>query len=108
MVEYDANGNPIDPAQGVAQGTPPPQYYQPAPGKPLHVVSLVLGIISIVVCWLFGLPSIVLGIIAVILARNSKQTYNSVPGFVTGLIGLILGVIVLFAWLVLGAALSML
>lgn len=73
------------------------------PGKSAATASLVLGIIS-VVCWFAGyssIISIVLGIVGLILASNSKKMgYVSgvrTAGFVLSLIGLIGGALVFVA-----------
>lgn len=73
------------------------------PGKGLAVASLVLGIIG-VVCWFFGVSSIVsviVGIIGLILAANSKkQGFTGgirTAGFVLSIISLIGGAIAFVA-----------
>lgn len=40
---------------------------------------LVLGILSIVTCWLYGIPGLILGIIAMVLAGGAKKTYEQNP-----------------------------
>ena len=69
------------------------------PGKGAATASMVLGIIG-VVCWFFGVSSIVsvvVGIIGLILASNSKKagfvSGVRTAGFVLSLIGLIGGAI---------------
>lgn len=70
---------------------------------------LVLGILSIVTCWLYALPGIACGIIAVVLHQKDKRLYLSNPakyeqsfktskgGFVCAVIGLsISGLFLLF------------
>lgn len=64
--------------------------------------SLVLGIVSIATCWLYALPGIVCGIIAIALHMKDKRIYaedpvayqlsfkNSKAGFICGIIGLCL------------------
>jgi len=47
---------------------------------PNSVPVLVLGILSIVLCWCYGVLSIVLGIIAVVLANAGEKEYNLNPG----------------------------
>ncbi len=73
------------------------------PGKSEATASLVLGIIA-VVCWFFGYSaflSVVLGIVGIVLASNSKKAgYNDgirTAGFVLSLIGLIGGGLVFVA-----------
>ena len=41
---------------------------------------LVLGILSIIGCWCFGVIGLTLGIIALVLARNSERLYMQEPG----------------------------
>lgn len=73
------------------------------PGKGAATASLVLGIIS-VICWFFGysaIVSVVLGIIGLVLASNSKKAGFEgglrTAGFVLSLIGLIGGAVVFVA-----------
>ena len=40
---------------------------------------LVLGILSIVFCWCYGIPGLVLGIIALIMGNKATKLYNSSP-----------------------------
>ena len=77
--------------------------------KPLPnaTACLVLGIISIVTFWLYGVPGIVCGIIAIALHSKDKRIYSEDPksyknaykssraGMILGLIGLILSVLFL-------------
>jgi hypothetical protein len=72
---------------------------------PNATAVLVLGIISIVGCFLYGIPGIVCGIIAMVLHKKDKQIYltnpskyeasfkNSKAGFVCGIIGLSLSIL---------------
>lgn len=68
---------------------------------PNATAALVLGIISIATCWLFGVPGIICGIIAIVLYKKDKKLYDVNPskyvkssfanlkaGFVCGIIGL--------------------
>ena len=72
-----------------------------APGVvPNGTAVLVLGILSIVTCWLYGLPGIIMGIIAISMHKKDKALYNSNKakyaqsfknsraGFICGIIGL--------------------
>jgi len=75
-----------------------------APGA---VGALVCGIISLALFWVaLGIPSVVLGIVALILAGKAKKAALAAPGqyiqggartggFVCGLIGLIIGAIIM-------------
>lgn len=40
---------------------------------------LVLGIISIATCWLYGVPGIICGIIALVLHKKDKELYMTNP-----------------------------
>jgi len=44
-----------------------------------HIAVLVLGIISIVMCWCYGIIGLVLGIISLALASKSEQLYKENP-----------------------------
>ena len=69
---------------------------------PNATAVLVLGILSIVTCWLYGIPGIIMGIIAISMHKKDKALYlsnkgkyeqsfkNSKAGFVCGIIGLCL------------------
>lgn len=69
---------------------------------PNATAVLVLGILSIVSCWLYGFIGIILGIIAIVLHKKDKAVYatnpamyeqsfkNSKAGNICGIIGLIL------------------
>lgn len=73
------------------------------PGKlPNATATLVLGIISIVGCILYGIPGLICGIIALVMHKKDKVTYLSNPtrfqqsyqqakaGYVCAIIGTIL------------------
>jgi hypothetical protein len=40
---------------------------------------LVLGILSIVFCWCYGIPGLVLGIIALVMSKKATALYNNSP-----------------------------
>jgi len=66
--------------------------------KPTHVASLVIGIISIVSFFGFvtiGIPSIVCGIVGIVLSRKARPYYKSDSGMILSIIGLIFGLIIL-------------
>lgn len=44
---------------------------------------LVLGILSIILCWCYGVVGIILGVIALILAGSAKKAYNMNPSLYT-------------------------
>ncbi len=50
---------------------------QPVPNS---VGVLVLGILSIVFCWCYGIISIILGIIAIVLSNQAERIYQANPG----------------------------
>lgn len=71
---------------------------------PNSTAALILGISSIVTCACYGVPGIITGIIAIVLANKAKKLYNENPdqyngygnakaGKICGLIGLVLSVI---------------
>lgn len=43
---------------------------------PNATATLVLGIISIVTCWLYGVPGLICGIIALVLFAKDKKIYQ--------------------------------
>ena len=47
---------------------------------PNSTAVLVLGILSIVMCWCIGIAGLVMGIIALVLAGKSKFLYEKNPG----------------------------
>lgn len=59
-------------------GTPGLQ--QPVPNA---TGVLVLGILSIVFCWCYGVVGIILGIVALVLAGKGKAAYDANPGAYT-------------------------
>lgn len=50
---------------------------------PNATAVLVLGILSIVACWCYGIVGIILGVIALILSGKSKKLYDENPGAYT-------------------------
>lgn len=47
---------------------------------PYSTSILVLGILSIVTCWCYGIVGIVLGIIALVQAKKATESYGANPG----------------------------
>jgi hypothetical protein len=47
---------------------------------PNHVGVLVLGIVSIALCWCYGLPALVCGIISLVMGNKSMRMYSENPG----------------------------
>lgn len=110
------------PNQGQANQQFQQQFGGPQP-VPNATAVLVLGILSIVFCWCYGIIGLVLGIIAVMMGGKAKALYEANPGMYTvgsynnlkagricGIIGLCLSALyVLFIVvyvLILGAALT--
>lgn len=80
---------------------------------PNATAVLILGILSILTCWCYGIIGIILGILALVLAKKDITTYRMSPekfdnyqtlniGRVLGIIGLILSVltIIFFVWFI--------
>ena len=57
-----------------------PQSQQPLPNA---TAVLVLGILSLVLCFCYGIFGLVCGIIAMVLAKKDMALYNANPGFYT-------------------------
>ena len=73
----------------------------------LQIASLVLGIISILLCCCYGAPSVIMGIIGLVCGiKGNKENKNGVgtAGIVCSIIGLIFGVISLIYYFIVGAA----
>ena len=105
--------------------TPTTQEFNPSVQQqlPNATAVLVLGILSIAVCWCYGLFGIAMGIIALVMAGKAKALYNENPeqytigsyknmnaGRICAIIGTVLSslylVIILVYLLVVGAALG--
>ena len=74
----------------------------------MGTASLVLGIVSIVLCWVPFL-GVVTGIIGIILAGKQKKIFPTglaTAGFVTSIVGLILSGFYLVFWLFFAAAIG--
>ncbi len=50
---------------------------------PNSIGVLVMGIISIASCWMYGIPGLTLGIISLVLSKKSKKLYEANPGLYT-------------------------
>lgn len=57
-----------------------PQYTGSGDRLPNANATLTLGILSIVGCFLYGLPGLIMGIIALAIHRSDKKLYVSDPG----------------------------
>ena len=54
--------------------------FQQLPAVPYSTSVLVLGILSIVICWCYGIVGIVLAIIALVQTKKAMLAYNASPG----------------------------
>ena len=52
---------------------------QVQPALPNSTASLVLGIISIALCWCYGIVGLILGIIGLVLGQKSEALYTQSP-----------------------------
>jgi M penetrans paralogue family 26 len=86
---------------------------------PNATTSLVLGIISIATCWLYGIPRLICGIIGLILSNKDRALYRSNPhaytpgsfsnsnaGRICAIIGLIIFLFVIIMFAVFGAIIT--
>jgi len=55
------------------------QNFNPVKSLPNATAVLVLGILSIVMCFAYGIVGLILGIIALVLHKKDKAIYNSNP-----------------------------
>jgi hypothetical protein len=62
------------------QNQQPQQQFIPQTALPNATAVLVLGILSIVICWCYGIVGIILGIIALVLAKKANEEYKREPG----------------------------
>lgn len=91
-----ANQQPVNPSNNNGQKA-----------SGIQIASLVLGIISILLCCCYGAPSVIMGIIGLVCGiKGNKESKNGVgtAGIVCSIIGLILGLISLIYFLIVGAA----
>jgi hypothetical protein len=97
--------------QEIGQNTPmqPPPAGVAGENKTLALVSLVLGILSILPCcgFLAGIPAVIVGFMAKSKAENLPQEYGgrglALGGIITGIFGTILSIILGIIQLMLGA-----
>jgi hypothetical protein len=61
------------------QNTTNQEFYQEKPPLPNHAGILAMGIISIVLCWCYGVIGLILGIIALSLAAKAEKEYKVNP-----------------------------
>jgi hypothetical protein len=84
--------NNLDPQDGIPKFETPsstnnpiinqgyPNAYQTVPNS---IGVLVLGILSICFCWCYGIVSIILGIVALVLASSAEKVYQANPQIYT-------------------------
>ena len=92
---------------------------QPKEPLPNATIALVLGILSLVFCFIYGVPGLIIGIVGLVLANKDRKLYNLNPsqytpnsftnsnaGRVCSLIGIILSsiyvIIILIIIMVIG------
>lgn len=95
---YDSTSNYQDYTSVESQYEIPQDYNQPSGGaNGMQIAGMVLGILGILVCCCYGIPSLILGGIGLILAivGNNKNRGNGVgiAGLVLCIIALVLGVL---------------
>jgi hypothetical protein len=84
------------PPQGRAAPVSIPLGYIYAPTSPTNgkaVASMVLGILSIALCWLYGIVGLVLGILAIVFGVQGRRRPDghgmATAGLVTGILGVV-------------------
>jgi hypothetical protein len=105
-----APGAPPPPPAGmprVGLPTPPPPpagvYGPPRKSSGVAVASMILGIVSIVFCWCYGIVSVICGILALVFYNNAMRDIEAgrspvssagmaKAGRICGIIGLLLGI----------------
>lgn len=72
--------------------------------------TLILGIVSILLCWCYGIVSLVLGIVGLVISKKDVAMYRENPGKYTNysnlnigrilcIIGIVLGLIMVFIYI---------
>ena len=101
--QYDPNmqNNPYGQYQYYQQPYPQNSYAAPTVGARNDgwaIASLVFGILSILTCCCFGIPGIVMGIVAIVLAfisrheNGSRMPSMAIAGMICGIIGILLSI----------------
>ena len=101
--QSNAGGTPAYGGPPPAAPPPAPGGYEPYPQNSLGVWSLVLGIVSLVMCGLFtGIPAIIVGnkAKAAVRAGQANNEGLATGGVITGWIGTILSVLGLVIWVI--------
>ncbi len=100
QVDPYAQQQPANPyGQQQVYGAPPQYYAVPPrePGRGQALAGMILGIISLVICWipLLGIPVSIVGLILALLGRRSVSRKGmALAGIILSAIGLILTIIV--------------
>ena len=99
---------PVAPPDGVPPYGQPPMYGQPQPtGNGKAVAALICGIAAILLCWL-PLLSVILGIVAIVLAgsyiKAGGVAGTAKAGRICGIIGIVLAVLMFIASMLFGMA----
>lgn len=72
------------------------------PSKALSIVSMILGICATAFSWCYGIPSIIMGILACAFAgkqnKRGAKSGMTKTGKAFGIVGIILGVIFFIVW----------
>ena len=82
------------------------------------VASAICGVLSIPMCFCTGIPSILLGVVAILLGYWVRKNYRnntaseaanvgSWIGTIAGSIGIVLGIIAVLIWLIFGASVGL-
>lgn len=89
---FEPVNTPETPSQPQSDGL----FTQPAQDpnkKPIHVASLVLGILSIIIGLLIPLPAYILGGAGLSMANKNKETHSTTAAKVCSIIGIIIAAI---------------
>jgi hypothetical protein len=89
----------------------PPIYGQHLPALPGATLSLVMGILSLVLCWCYGPPGLILSIIGLVMGNKAQALHqqspgeysessfkNAIAGKTCSIIGLVYGVLWIIFW----------
>ena len=106
MQNHDGYNNDQNQNYGYPSSPAQPASYQRTDNRGKAITSMVLGIISICICWypfITSIPCLIIGIVAVALSSSARQ--NLLPqhmgmataGKVTGIIGIILSALMTLA-----------
>ncbi|RGE24281.1 DUF4190 domain-containing protein [Leucobacter sp. wl10] len=114
LPEGQSASNPVPPPPPAAPAAPAEPAYgaAPAQSKGLAIAALVLGIVSLVFCWIpaIGIIAGVVGLILGIIALRKRQSKGmSLTGIITGALGIVASIIILIvSIMIIGAAMNQL